>query len=78
VHKSKPPSPIRIDYRKQCAEYAELLQLLLPVVIEPLASGDIVVDNLGIERKTVADFFSTLREGRLWPQIFKLKESYPR
>ena len=78
VDKSTPPSPIRIDYREQSAEYLELLQISTPVTIEVLPSADIVIDNLGIERKTVADFFSTLREGRLWPQIFKLKQSYPR
>jgi DNA excision repair protein ERCC-4 len=78
VNKSVPPAPIRIDYRERSAEYLEFLQLSTPISIEVLPSADIVIDNLGIERKTVADFFSTLKEGRLWPQIFKLKESYPR
>ena len=74
----KPVPIIRIDYRESSSIYVEHLTRTTPTVIEALKSGDIVIENLGIERKTISDFFLTLKEGRLWEQLSRLKETFPR
>ena len=43
-----------------------------------LPSGDLLVNDLGIERKLVPDLFLTLNEGRLFQQLRKLKKTYRR
>ena len=43
-----------------------------------LQSGDYVFSNVGIERKTLADFKNTLNEQRLWKQVFNLKDAFER
>ena len=77
----KPPrmiSPILIDCRERGAEYIEHLQTTLPVEAKFLDAGDIVVHDLGIERKTISDFFMTLEEGNLFTQLRQLKRSFIR
>jgi hypothetical protein len=43
-----------------------------------LDAGDIIVHDLGIERKTIDDFFRTLTAGQLFPQLRKLKRAFRR
>jgi len=69
---------ILIDSRECESNYVDYLRTDYPVEIKFLESGDIVVHDLGIERKTVSDFFATLREGRLFPQLHKLKRNFRR
>lgn len=71
-------TPIHIDTRELGSLYVDLLQESLSVEIKTLHSADIVVHDLGIERKTVTDFFLTLQEGRLFQQLKTLKSSYRR
>ena len=71
-------TPIIIDCRERGAAYIEHLQTNLPVEIKFLDAGDIVVHDLGIERKTISDFFMTLEEGNLFTQLRKLKRGFIR
>ena len=47
----------------------------LAVKREKLDAGDYCVGNALVERKDINDFWSTLRGGRLWKQLGKLKHS---
>jgi len=71
-------TPIIIDCRERGAAYIEHLQTNLPVEIKFLDAGDIVVHDLGIERKTISDFFMTLEEGNLFNQLRRLKRGFIR
>ena len=73
-------STINIDSREAHAEYVSYLKedSRVHVVDKLLKSGDVVINNLGIERKTVNDFLLTLNEGRLFDQLQNLKLSFPR
>lgn len=49
------------------------------IEIGKLEAGDYVVsEDVGVERKTVSDFVSTLTRRDLFEQLFVLKEVYPR
>lgn len=71
-------SPIIIDSRERDAEYVDWLRSDQEVQIKLLESADIIVHDLAIERKTIPDFFSTLREGRLFKQLREMKYRFPR
>jgi len=71
-------SPIIIDSRERDAEYVDWLRSNQEVQIKLLESADIIVHDLAIERKTIPDFFSTLREGRLFKQLREMKHRFPR
>lgn len=61
--------PLDIEVRLQRAG--------VPVERKALAPGDYVVGDVGIERKTVRDFFSSLVDRRLFDQLDRLREAYP-
>ena len=65
-----------------CHEPAEIAQSLkkkgLAVEIKSLQSGDYVFSNIGIERKTFNDYKNSLSSGRLWKQVFNLREVFER
>src|SRR2546430_2384981 len=42
-----------------------------------IAPGDHVCGEIGIERKTVSDFFGSLIRKRLFEQLRRLRDSYP-
>jgi len=71
-------SPIIIDSRERNAEYVDWLSSELEVELRLLESGDIIVHDLGIERKTIPDFFATLKEGRLFKQLREMKHRFRR
>ncbi len=50
----------------------------LQVVRKALAPGDYVVGDVGVERKTIHDFFSSIIKKRLFEQVTRLMETYPR
>jgi ERCC4-type nuclease len=73
-------SIVQIDSTELGARYIEFLQASdeLEVRFECLQAGDVLINGLGIERKTVDDLFMTLEEGRLFKQLRKLKFSFSR
>ena len=54
-----------------------LLALGVPAVRRKIAPGDYVCGEIGIERKTVSDFFGSLVKKRLFEQLRRLRDSYP-
>lgn len=48
--------------------------------VEYLSSGDYIFSNIGIERKTLNDFWGsiTARDKRIWRQVFELKRNFER
>lgn len=71
---------IEIDSTELGAAYIDYLESSndVEVQLKCLPVGDIVINGLGIERKTVNDFFLTLQEGRLFEQLRRLKFAYTR
>ncbi len=67
-----------IDSRERGACYIDSLRETHAVEIVYLDAGDIIVHDLGIERKTIDDFFRTLGAGQLFPQLRKLKRAFRR
>ena len=47
------------------------------VEVRPLQPGDYIVGPVGIERKTLSDFFSSIVRRRLFEQVRRLRETYP-
>ena len=68
--------PLIIDTREPKIFPLLLKQAGISVERKYLLSGDYVIGETGIERKTVSDFFSSLYKRRLYPQLFKLKNNY--
>ena len=69
---------ILVDHRERLGGLAEELrgQAQFEVEVCHLDSGDVAVGSMGIERKTHADFYRSLEDGRLFRQLFLLKRSY--
>jgi Fanconi anemia group M protein len=45
--------------------------------VKSITPGDYIIGELGIERKTLRDFFSSMIKKRLFDQLKRLKECYP-
>ena len=45
--------------------------------VKKIAPGDYVLGPIGIERKTLSDFFSSLVKKRLFEQVQRLRDAYP-
>ena len=66
---------IEIDYReKNSLVISELTSLGLDVEIKELKVADYIVKGTAIERKTVSDFISSMKNGRLLKQLEGLKQ----
>jgi len=48
-----------------------------PVEVRAIQPADYVVGPLGVERKTLSDFFSSIVKRRLFEQVRRLRETYP-
>ncbi|MCL5122828.1 MAG: helix-hairpin-helix domain-containing protein [Candidatus Marsarchaeota archaeon] len=71
---------IIIDSRERNTELISALENRgIEAAIKTLAVGDYIIsDRVGIERKTVSDFESSLMNGRMFEQLARLKEAYER
>jgi len=69
-----------VDCHEPVSIIDQLRQKGVNVTIERLASGDYVFSNIGIERKTLADFWGSLtaKDKRIWRQMFELKRNFER
>jgi len=66
-----------IDNReKEKSVEDKLRDLGCEIEIQFLPTGDYVLGNIGVERKSIADFFSSLETRRIWGQLTTLSESY--
>ncbi|MFQ5910170.1 MAG: ERCC4 domain-containing protein [Thermoplasmata archaeon] len=60
---------------KSIAKHLESLSV--PFVRKKITPGDYVVGEVGIERKTLGDFFNSMVRKRLFDQVIRLKSCYP-
>lgn len=65
-----------MDVHEPRAIARHLEDLKVPFEVKKITPGDYVVGGVGIERKTLGDFFSSLVRKRLFDQIFRLKSCY--
>ena len=66
-----------VDANEPTEIYERLRELGVPAVRQKIAPGDYVCGEIGIERKTLRDFFGSLIRKRLFEQLRRLRESYP-
>lgn len=69
-----------VDKREPLDIVEKLRQKGINVKLEYLSSGDYIFSNIGIERKTLTDFWGsiTARDKRIWSQMFELKRNFER
>ena len=73
--KKKKQEIILIDYREKNSLVAsELINLNLKIEFKELKVGDYIVKNIAIERKTVNDFISSIKNKRLINQLEELQQ----
>lgn len=73
----KPKLQIQIDDREiGMKEIADTLDLNIEFIKTRLSEGDYVFQDIGIERKTIDDFCSSILDGRIDSQIPRMKEKY--
>jgi len=73
--KKKKQEIILIDYREKNSLVAsELVNLNLKIEFKELKVGDYIVKNTAIERKTVNDFISSIKNKRLINQLEELQQ----
>ena len=68
-----------VDDRERASDVPRLLmELGITVQFTQLAVGDYILSaTTAIERKSLHDFISSLYDGRLFKQVYKLSEAYP-
>ncbi len=69
--------PLIIDSNEPGDIPEKLRDLGVEIEIQKIAPGDYVLGPVGIERKTLTDFFSSLVKKRLFEQIQRLRDAYP-
>jgi len=73
--KEKTKQKVLVDYReKNSLVYSELMKLGLEVEFKELKVGDYILKNIAIERKTVNDFISSIKNKRLVKQLEELQQ----
>ena len=70
-------SPLVVDSNEPEDIPDRLRELGVDVEIQKIAPGDYVLGPVGIERKTLTDFFNSLVRKRLFEQVQRLKDAYP-
>ncbi len=69
--------PLFVDVHEPEEIAQRLQQLGVAVERRNLAPGDYVCGEIGIERKSLHDFFGSLVKKRLFEQLRRLREAYP-
>ncbi len=72
------PLTLFVDIHEPEEIQAHIEEAGVPVERKTLAPGDYIVGEVGVERKTIQDFFSSIVNKRLWEQVSRLRETYPR
>ncbi|MFQ5918765.1 MAG: ERCC4 domain-containing protein [Thermoplasmata archaeon] len=73
-----PPLTLFVDVHEPTEIQAHIEEAGIPVERKTLAPGDYVMGEVGVERKTINDFFASIVNKRLWEQVYRLRETYPR
>ncbi|MCA1813777.1 MAG: hypothetical protein LC624_07485 [Halobacteriales archaeon] len=70
-----PPRAVIADVHEP-QDLVDMLRDLVPVEVRALQPCDFVIGPVGIERKTIGDFASSLFNKRLFDQVDRIKTSY--
>ena len=70
-------APLVMDSNEPDEIHERLVELKVNVERQKIAPGDYVVGPIGIERKSLTDFFSSIIKKRLFEQVRRLREAYP-
>ena len=71
------PIPIVVDVNEPEDIPERLRELGVAIEVRRIAPGDYVLGPIGIERKTLFDFFNSMVRKRLFEQVQRLREAYP-
>jgi len=74
---SRVRSALVMDANEPDDIYERLRALDVKVERKRIAPGDYVIGPIGIERKSLADFFGSMVRKRLFEQVRRLREAYP-
>jgi ERCC4-type nuclease len=66
-----------IDLHEPNIIRTKLLEKGVELEVKKLVPGDYIIGKIGIERKTLQDFFSSMVKKRLFEQLKRLKDCYP-
>lgn len=69
--------PLIIDSNEPEDIAEKLRELGVEFEVKKIAPGDYVLGPIGMERKTLTDFFSSMVKKRLFEQVQRLREAYP-
>ncbi|HVL86461.1 MAG TPA: ERCC4 domain-containing protein [Candidatus Thermoplasmatota archaeon] len=72
----EPERRLLIDVHEPPEIARELRKREVPFVERKLSPGDFVVGHVGVERKTIYDFWASLTRQRLFDQLARLREAY--
>ena len=72
-----PRIPLVVDANEPEDIPERLRGLAVEFEVRKIAPGDYVLGPIGIERKTLVDFFNSLVRKRLFEQVRRLREAYP-
>lgn len=74
---SDPPIPVKIlvDSNEPDNLVTAIKIAQLPYAIQKLEVGDYQIGHILIERKTINDFYNSVRDGRLWNQLYNLYQA---
>jgi ERCC4-type nuclease len=67
---------IFVDNRESKRTIKHGKKVIPDLIVQRLEVGDVVSDNLCIERKTVQDFASSVYDGRIFKQAIRMKKNY--
>ncbi len=70
-------APLVVDSNEPDDIAERLRGLGVDFEVRKIAPGDYVLGPVGIERKTLTDFFSSLVKKRLFEQVQRLRDAYP-
>ena len=68
--------PLVIDSNEPEDIQEKLRGLGVEFEVKKIAPGDYVLGPIGIERKTLSDFFNSMVRKRLFEQVLRLREAY--
>lgn len=71
------PVDLVVDVNEPREIHNRLLELGVPAARRKITPGDYVCGEIGIERKTLHDFFGSLIRKRLFEQLRRLRDAYP-
>jgi Fanconi anemia group M protein len=69
--------PLIVDSNEPEEIAEKLRELGVEFEVRKIAPGDYVLGPIGIERKTLFDFFNSMVRRRLFEQVQRLREAYP-